>query len=171
MKDNLISAVKEIRDAFTEPWSDFSFVLYFLTMIVGFGGIGIYLSIYQYVNISVDASNIQDLYKDAIAQNMMTYSVAILIPAALSIFLHVIIPRSKHIISHSIITLSLSILNIILICFTFFDGNMLVAIPSTILSWAFWVIANSKNKSLKDNEYYSEIKNSADKHGEKWGKN
>ena len=29
MKDNLILAVKEIQDAFTEPWSDFSFVLYF----------------------------------------------------------------------------------------------------------------------------------------------
>lgn len=163
---------KEIGDALTKPWRDFSFVLYFLFMIVGFGGIGIHLSIYQYKNFSVDASNIQDLYKNAIAQNMMTYSVAILIPAALSILLHVIIPSSsKHIISHSIITLSLSILNIILICFTFFDGNMLIAIISTILSWAFWVIANSKNKSLKDDEYSLEIKNSADKHGEKWGKN
>ena len=103
-----------------EPCKEPSFVLYFIFMVVVFGGIGVLLSLWQYIN------GEPLMY---VSQNMMTYAVALSVPAALTIFLH-IIPHSDYKVSHIIITFSLLILQIIAVCFSFWDGHLITTIMS-----------------------------------------
>lgn len=166
------SVIKEFWGAFIKPWKEPSFTLYFIFMVVGFGGIGIFLSIYQhwYYNQQInECSNAVDkITESAIAQSIMTYAIAILVPAALSIFLHLIIPKAKYKISHSIITITTLLVVILLVCFTFIKGSMYIAGIATIIAWIFWIVANSENDSLKDGSYNSMIKKEVKKHGQGW---
>lgn len=77
--------------------AQFCTVFYF--MVVIFGGIGVILSLWQCIN----GEPLR-----YVSQNMMTYAVALSVPAALTIFLH-IIPHSDYKVSHTIITLSVLI--------------------------------------------------------------
>lgn len=163
------SVLLEIWSAFKKPWKEPSFILYFIFMVLGFGGIGIFMSIYQYRYYAPQGDEALHLMtKSAIAQSIMTYAIAILIPAALSIFLHLIAPKAKHKISHSIITITILLIVILLVCFTYIDGNMWVASFSALVAWLFWIVANSDNESLKDGSYNAMIKKEVNKHGQGW---
>ena len=48
----MLSVLSEIWSSFQKPWKEPGFILYFIFMVIGFGGIGVYLSIYQYVSCS-----------------------------------------------------------------------------------------------------------------------
>ena len=144
-----------------EPCKEPSFILYFIFMVVIFGGIGVFLSLWQYIN--------GEPLK-YVSQNMMTYAVALSVPAAFTIFLHVI-PHSDYKVSHGIITLSILILQVITVCFSFWDGHFIIAIISTIISWWYWILANSCNGSLGDKSYHSQIKKDLQNHGTKWDNN
>ena len=152
------SWIQEIWTSFTKPWCEPGFVLYFIFVIIGFSGIGVFLSLYQYHN-----SN-SWIY---VAQNIMTYAVSISVPAALSIYLHVI-PIQKHQVSHTIVTLAVLLIQIIATCFTFLRGSMIYAMLSVIIAWVYWVIANSTNRTLGDKSYSQTIKEEVEKHGTKW---
>lgn len=166
------SVLLEIWSALKKPWKEFSFLLYFVFMVVGFGGIGIFMSIYQYyyyIQLGDEVFPVlHSITKSAIAQSIMTYAIAILIPAALSIFLHLIAPKAKYKISHSIITITILLIIILLVCFTYVNGNMWVACFSALVAWLFWIIANSENDSLKDGSYNAMIKKEVKKHGKSW---
>lgn len=152
------SWIQEIWSGFKKPWGKPSFVLYFIFVIVGFSGIGIFLSIYQYYNIG---------NWECVAQNIMTYAVSISVPAALSIYLHVI-PIQKHQVSHTIVTLAILLIQIIATCFSFTKGSMVFALLSVIVAWIYWIIANSTNRTLDDKSYSQTIKEEVAKHGQKW---
>ena len=168
----MFSISREIWHAFLRPWKAPSFILYFVFMVIGFGGIGVFLSIFQYFSFNERhrecAQIICQITRTAIAQNMMTYSIAILVPAALSLFLHLIIPKAKHKVSHSILTITILICVILVVCFTFLNGNIWVACGAVVISWIFWVISNSENESIKDDSYNTMIQNEVKKHGKDW---
>ena len=140
------SWIQEIWSGFKKPWGKPGFVLYFIFVIVGFSGIGVFLSIYQYYNIS---------NWKCVAQNIMTYAVSISVPAALSIYLHVI-------------TLAILLIQIIATCFSFTKGSVVFALLSVIVAWIYWIIANSTNRTLDDKSYSQTIKEEVAKHGQKW---
>lgn len=144
-----------------EPCKEPSFILYFIFMVIIFGGTGVLLSLWQWHN--------GEPLK-YVAQNMMTYAIALSVPAALTIFLH-IIPHSEYKVSHMILTVSLLILQIIAVCFSFWDGHLIIAILSIVLSWIYWILANSNNGSLGDNSYNSQIKKDLQNHGTNWSNN
>lgn len=167
--------VKEIWSALKRPWTETSFVFYFVFMVIGFGGIGVFMSIFQYnyysplFECSTDLHpTIKEIFTSSIAQNMMTYATAILIPAALSLILHVIIPEAKYKVSHTILTIAILIVIILLVCFAYIKGNMWVASIAIVVSWLFWVLANSNNDSLKDGSYNEMIKKEVKRHGQDW---
>lgn len=68
MKDNLW---RELFNRLTRPWSKSGFGLYFVVVIILFGGIGIWLSIFRGGDDVM--SNVSD--------NMFTYSIALFVPA------------------------------------------------------------------------------------------
>lgn len=155
---NFSEIFKDLYLRIIEPCKEPSFVLYFIFMVVIFGGIGVFLSLFQYY---------QEEPLKYVSQNMMTYAVALSVPAALTIFLH-IIPHSDYKVSHIIMILSVLILQIIAVCFSFWDGHIIVAIVCTIISWIYWILANSCNSSLGDKSYHSQIKKDLQNHGSKW---
>lgn len=158
---NFSEILKDLYLKIIEPCKEPSFVLYFIFMVVIFGGIGVFLSLYQYF---------QEEPLKYVSQNMMTYAVALSVPAALTIFLH-IIPHSDYKVSHIIMILSVLILQIIAVCFSFWDDHIIVAIFCTIISWIYWILANSCNSSLGDKSYHSQIKKDLQNHGSKWDNN
>lgn len=152
------SWIQEIWDSFTKPWKEPGFVLYFIFVIVGFSGIGVFLSIYQ---------NYSNGRWIPVAQNVMTYAISISVPAALSIYLH-LIPLQKHQVSHTIFTLAVLLIQIIATCFSFIKGNIYIAMLSVAIAWIYWIIANSTNRSLGDKSYSQTIKEDVEKHGKNW---
>lgn len=158
---SLSEILKDLYLKSIEPCKEPSFVLYFIFMVVIFGGIGVFLSLGQYIN--------GEPLK-CVSQNLMTYAVALSVPASLTIFLH-IIPHSEYKVSHTIIILSILLLQIIVVCFSFWDGHFITAIISTVISWWYWILANSCNASLGDKSYHSQIKKDLQNHGTKWDNN
>ena len=154
------SFLKEIWSRFKTPWSVSSFRLYFLFVIVVFGGTGIWISIFQGGSINL------------IADNMMTYAIALAVPASISILLWYF-PKANHQVSLIVCLISSLILEVVLIgLFLFAQGydvwRFIIATTVIVLSWFFWIIANSDNKYLDDNSYSQTIQKELEKHGANW---
>jgi len=157
MNDNIF---KELYDRLIKPWKKIGFTLYFLLVVVIFGGIGVIMSFFF-------AGNTND---SGFVSNLMTYSIALSIPACITILLQYF-PRATNKVSLVLLSISLLIIQVIVIfIFYFIDyGQLLVAILSTILSWIFWVIANSDNAYLDDKTYSQTIKDDVERsHGQGW---
>lgn len=155
------SIMKDLYLKCLDPCKEPSFVLYFIFMVIIFGGIGVILSLWQWVNGEP---------MKYVSQNMMTYAIALSVPAALTIFLH-IIPHSDYKVSHTILTVSILIIQIVAVCFSFWDGHLWIAIICTIISWLYWILANSNNASLGDTSYNTQIKKDLKNHGANWDNN
>lgn len=154
------SFFKEIWTRFCTPWSLSSFRLYFFLVIVLFGGTGIWISIFQGGSIT------------PVADNMMTYAITLAVPACISIILGYL-PQAEHQVSLTIWVISLLIIEVVLIglflsAHKHIIWRLIIAILGIILSWFFWIIANSDNKYLDDNSYIQTIKKGTEKHGEGW---
>ena len=157
MKDE--SFFQELLERFKAPWHTTSFVLYFIFVIVIFGGVGIWLSFNQNNGIQIKL----------IADNMMTYSIALSIPACIAIILQYF-PKANNKVSLIISTLSLLLIEVaVIFSFVFIDaGKIFIAAFGILLSWFFWVIANSDNKYLNDKSYNETIENDLKNHGQSW---
>lgn len=155
MDDNLL---RELIQRLTKPWGKSGFGLYFAVVIILFGGIGIWLSIYR------GGENILSNVSD----NMFTYSIALFVPA----FINIVLPPMltfKHRLSWIVLIFLMLFIEIILVIWSEQVKDCIFpAIISTLLSWIFWVIANSENRSLLDDSYDNIIKNGEAKHGQRW---
>ena len=150
----------ELFNRLITPWKKVGFTLYFLLVVILFGGIGVIMSL-----IFDNSSN-----EVGFISNLMTYSIALSIPACITILLQYL-PRATNKVSLVLLSISLLIIQVIVIFIFYFVGNkqLLVAILSTILSWIFWVIANSDNEYLDDKIYSQTIKDDIAKgHGKNW---
>lgn len=155
MEDNLI---RELLQRLVKPWSKSGFGIYFVVVIILFGGIGIWLSIYR------GGENVLSNVSD----NMFTYSIALFVPA----FINIVLPpmlNFKHKLSWVVMIFLMLFIEIVLVIWSErMKDYILPAIISTLLSWAFWVIANCDNESLVDNSYDKTIKDGEAKHGRGW---
>jgi drug/metabolite transporter (DMT)-like permease len=99
---------------------------------------------------------------------MFTYSIALFVPA----FISIVVPPMfdyKHKLSWIVLIFFVLFVEIVLVVWSENVNNCLLpAILSTILSWVFWVIANSENPLLIDESYDRIIKNGEAKHGKGW---
>lgn len=157
---NEVSFFKELWERFKYPWNITSFVLYFLFVIIVFGGVGIWLSIFQEGHTQLDF----------VADNMMTYSIALSIPACITIILQYF-PKAENQVSLIICIISLLLIEVVVIVlFVVLNTNckFYIAILGLLLSWIFWTIANSDNKYLDDKSYRQTIKDDLKKHGKDW---
>lgn len=157
MEENIFA---ELRFRLISPWKKLGFTLYFLLVVILFGGIGVIMSFFFDDNFN----------GTGYISNLMTYSIALSIPACITILIQYY-PKAINKLSLVILCISLLIIQVIVIFIFYFvdNGQLPVAILSTILSWIFWVIANSDNEYLDDKTYSQTIKDDIEKgHGKSW---
>ena len=155
MNENLFH---ELIRRLTKPWRKSGFGLYFAVVIILFGGIGIWLSVFR------GGENVLSNVSD----NMFTYSIALFVPAFISIVLPPML-TFKHRLSWIVLIFLMLFVEIVLVIWSEQVKDCIVpAIISTLLSWMFWVIANSENNMLADESYDNIIKSEEAKHGQSW---
>ena len=134
---------KELIDRFKSPWNKTSFVLYFVIVIVVLSGLGYLLP-----------------------ENLMTYSISLLVPAFISVLLKYY-PKSKNKVSLIIITVFLLVVEGFIISYSY-HGWLVFSIVSTVIAWFFWVVANADNVFLDDEAYDENINRNVNELGEQW---
>ena len=149
-----VNIFKELKERFIKPWKVLSFKLYFFIVIILFGGMGVINTLYNCIN----KNN-----WDGFPSNLMTYSLAILVPASITILLH-FFPLAKN--KVSLVILCITVLSAsFLMAFT---DSLFLAIICMLLAWVFWIIANSDNAYLDDNAYNDNINSGLSQHGTSW---
>lgn len=133
-----------------------SFVLYFIIVIVVFGGLGVILFFFQE---PIDQSNTNL----CTSQNLLTYSIALLVPAFVSMLAEYL-PKSKKKFSLIIISVAVLVIEGFMVCWCYFSGALLASIISTLLAWFFWIVVNCDNIYLKDETYDNSVREGASKH-------
>ena len=155
MDENILH---EFKRRLIKPWEKSGFGLYFVVVVILFGGIGIWLSILR------GGENVLSNVSD----NMFTYSIALFVPAFISIVLPPML-NFKHKLSWIVLIFLMLFIEVVLVIWSEQAKDCLVpAIISTLFSWAFWIIANSENQTLADESYDNIIKNGEAKHGQSW---
>lgn len=160
MEEDFKTIFHELIYKFKKPWTELSFVLYFTIVIVLFGGLGVILFFFQE---PIDKSN---TYL-CTSQNLLTYSIALLVPAFVSMLAQGL-PRSKKKLSLIIISVAVLVLEGFMVCWCYFSGALLASIISTLLAWFFWIVVNCDNIYLKDETYDNSIRKGASKLSKNW---
>lgn len=137
------------------PWTT-SFLLYFIFVIIIFSGLGVILSLlYCTDNIKLNISS-----------NLMTYSIALLVPACITILLQ-FFPKAHNRVSLVILSVAVLVIEGFIIHWSY-SGAIIASIISTILAWVFWIIANAEEIYLNDQSYDEKIKKDIKEHAKNW---
>ena len=151
--------LKELYSRFIKPWC-FSFGWHFISMIILTGGAGVIMSIVNYYVRGTDSWNI--------LENIISYSLALVIPSAASI-LQTFNKTTKKV---SLIEFTISIfivIPIILSILSYFFSLYFLPLICMLLSWIAWVIANYENTDLNDDSFEEKIKKEITKnHAQDW---
>lgn len=153
MEEDFKTIFHELAYKFKKTWTELSFVLYFIIVIVVFGGLGVILFFFQE---PIDQSNTN-------SQNLLTYSIALLVPAFVSMLAEYL-PKSKKKFSLIIISVAVLVIEGFMVCWCYFSGALLASIISTLLAWFFWIVVNCDNIYLKDETYDNSVREGASKH-------
>lgn len=153
------SIFHELSYRFKQPWTELSFVLYFILVIVLFGGLGVILFFFQ-------PQSENNSYLNT-SQNLLTYSIALLVPAFVTMLAQYL-PSSRKKFSLIIIVVFVLVVEGFMVCWCYFSGALSAAIVSTLLAWFFWVVVNSDNIYLKDETYDNNIREGASKLSQNW---
>mgnify|MGYP000757296793 FL=1 len=156
MEEDFKTIFHELAYKFKKPWTELSFVLYFIIVIVVFGGLGVILFFFQE---PIDQSNTNL----CTSQNLLTYSIALLVPAFVSMLAEYL-PKSKKKFSLIIISVAVLVIEGFMVCWCYFSGALLASIIRTLLAWFFWIVVNCDNIYLKDETYDNSVREGASKH-------
>lgn len=160
MEEEFKTIFHELAYKFKKPWSELSFVLYFLIVIVLFGGLGVILFFFQ-------EPILEDNIYLVTSQNLLTYSIALLVPAFVTMLAQYL-PLSNKKLSLIIISVAVLVIEGFMVCWCYFDGTLWASIVSTLIAWFFWVVVNCDNHYLKDQTYDNNIRKEATKLSKKW---
>lgn len=158
MEEESKTIFHELIYKFKKPWNEVSFILYFVFVIVIFGGLGVLLLLFQ-----EPADNVYL----GISQNLLTYSIALLVPAFVSMLAQCL-PSSSKKLSLVIVIVTILIIEGFMVYWCYFSGALVASIISTLLACFFWVVVNCDNIYLKDKTYDNDIREGASKLSEKW---
>lgn len=152
MDDNIIC---ELWHRIKNPWC-WSFSLYFLIVIIIFGGIGIWLPVWKERQICIAS----------LAINVITYSCALIVPAVVSIILSMRDYKNK--VSLVLFVLFVLLLVAITVGCSVFAESLFAASICLVFSLVFWIIANSENAELSDGKYNESIKSKSQQLSSNW---
>jgi hypothetical protein len=150
---------QEALDYFLLPWKQVAFWLYFVGIVIGFGGIGIWLCIYECA-VSKEA----DMYK--VSQNLGLYSMAIIAASIVDLNLST---SFKNLASLNILTVILLGVATVLFLLSYYIHSgygMVPALLGIFISLTVWVLANAENEKLNDSKFYDKMRGEI--HGRTW---
>ncbi len=145
---------REIWQRLKKPWS-IGFILYFFLVIILLGGLGVILPLLY------GSQDLQNL-----SGNLITYSIALLAPAFITIFLQ-FLPKAQNKVSLVILSVFVLVLEGFIIHWAY-SGALIASIFSTLLSLCVWIIASAEDKYLDDQAYNNNIKKGLEDHGKNW---
>ncbi len=141
---------KEQIVRFKMPWKHFAFKSYFLWIIIGFGGVGIILTIYNELN-----NNVVNI--STISQSFATTFVGIIAASLVDLNLSYTIKNIPSLIINSIGFIAISIL-LLFLSFKIDGGwSLLPAVTGYFLALLIWILANADNDKLSDESYLKNI--------------
>ncbi|MCI1741549.1 MAG: hypothetical protein LKI18_04110 [Prevotella sp.] len=146
---------QELLGRFKEPWCP-SFVMYLILIIIGLGGIGIWLPL------------LKDGYSlTSLITNIVSYSCALIAPAMLSIILSII--STKHKVSLALVIIGMVVFVSSAVLYTVFRNSIVTAMLCALLAIVAWIIANYDNPELNDTKF--NISENIKKNSQKFSKN
>ena len=153
---------QEYAMRFKAPWC-IAFSLYLFIVVILFGGFGVILSCSS-ANFEAEQKLLH------IASNLSTFSVALLVPAIISILLSFLQLYNK--VSAILLSILSLLVSGILLYFSHCTTGkiaLFLAIINAFLALFYWVIANYDNELLNDASYAQMItKETIKKHGTDW---
>jgi uncharacterized protein YacL len=155
--------VREIKHRLRVPIAPFNWAFwgYFIGILIGIGGLGIWVSI---ANTPSDAA-----YK--VAVSISTYFMASLTRSVIDVNLLTDFFNKLSLIIYSFIILALGVLFFILVTNIKSNYAFIPAILGFLLSIFTWYFANSDSDKFNEASYNDKIRKEAkDKHGADWGK-
>ena len=151
--------LKELYSRFIKPWC-FSFGWHFIWMIILTGGSGVIMSIVNYYVRGTDSWNIPE--------NIISYSLALIIPSAASI-LQTFNKTTKKVSLIEFTIIIFIVIPIILSILSYCFKLYYLPLICMLLSWITWVIANYENTDLNDDSFEEKIKQEiAKNHAQGW---
>lgn len=161
MMDTEDNIFQEFWKRFKAPWC-VAFTLYFIVVIIVMGGFGVILSI-----LSNEFDPTQKMAH--IASNFSTFSLALIMPAVISILLSFLQIQNKvSAILVCVVSIAISF-GLLYLCHNTFGGIALFcSLVNTVLALFCWVIANHDNVLLNDKSYDNMVKTEIKKHGKDW---
>ena len=157
--ENKETVFDELLFRFRKPWC-MSFTLHFILMIIIVGGLGIIFSLFNWF-FQKDTSTWH------IMENIISYSLALVIPSTILIFQSTNDTNKK--VSWIEITVFFFILlPIILSIVSYLFECHILPFICMVISWIAWVVANYENANLNDSSYEEVIKEGKNQHGKDW---
>lgn len=151
----------EAFEHFSLPWKQVAFKLYFFGIVIGFGGVGLWLTIYECY-----MSTENDMYK--VSQGLGTYFIAIIAASIVDMNLST---SFKNLSSLYILTVIILGLAFVLFLFSYFiksGYSIIPAIIGTLISLIVWTLANAENEKLNDKTFYEKMRGADQNHGRSW---
>lgn len=149
----------ELWFRFRKPWC-FSFGWHFFWYIILIGGLGIVLSVIDcIINKKCDWS---------IEQNIISYSLAMVIPAA-STIMKTFSKTNNKVSLIDVCSMLFIVIPIALSILSYVFRNTTCTICCMIIAWIAWIIANYDNVNLNDKSFDEKIKQETNQHGQNWG--
>lgn len=145
-----------------KPWC-VAFALYLIVVVIVFGGFGVILSVFS-GNFESDQKLLH------VASNLSTFSVALLVPAIISILLSFLQLQNK-VSAILLCILSLFISGTLLYFSHYTNGKIALglSIVNAFLALFYWIVANHDNELLNDASYAQMITTETNKkHGTNW---
>jgi len=149
----------EIHFRLTSPWNP-AFLGYFILIVIVFAGMGVGFSL-----INVAHSKDQDWI--IVAQNLATYFMAILATAIVDLNISWYIENRVSFFIYSILCL---VIGIVILYITYSTNSYWAFLPTALgcfLSWFTWILANSDNERLNDENFYNAMRG-RNNHGQNW---
>lgn len=153
---------QEILYRLRRPWNT-AFSGYFILIVIVFGGFGVPYSFFTAINSPEDDGII-------VAQNMATYFMAVLASSVVDLNLSWGIENRVSFLVYSFL---IFIGGFIILLWTYSvhtDWAFIPAALGCLICWIVWVLANSDNEKLSDENFFYNAMRGKGNHGENWDK-
>jgi hypothetical protein len=152
---------QEFAEKFNSPWKHVSFNLYVFFIVVGFGGLDIWTSVYELI-----CKPTGDIY--SVAQNLGGFFVAIIAASVIDLYTAL---SFKNMLSLQILSVAIFGVSLIMYAICYLNHGyfgFIVSLVGSIAGIAIWIVANSDNEKWSESTFYNKMRGAGLNHGEGW---
>lgn len=152
----------EQYERFKMPWKHFAFKSYFFWIVIIFGSLGVFITLYE----ELTACHPDP---EKISEGIATTFVALIAASLVDLNLSFNVKNIPSLIINSIAFIGLSILLLFLSFSVQSWWSLIPAIVGYVLSLLIWILANADNERLADETYYKRMMDKATELSKNWG--